>query len=663
MNNITKFLSYALIGSISFGLAGCRDDWSQVNTEENALTVATPNQLLTSAEFRMYPNGYTYWFYSAPTYFATTQMLGFTGAYNEGRLTGMSIGSGTPMMMNQLKYFTAMEYELGRLGDEAVPYQAFLEAARVLTIYGGIYDGDTSGDMPYTEGGRAAYGGLLKPSYDRLEDLYNLWDSELKNAVSIFKTAPTAPGNSACDVIYGCDWNKWAKFASSLRVKLATRLIHRDLAKAKSIVAEAYADGVITETEDDVMYFKADSRLSTMGVDIDAGELAYGSGNNSIANWGGAPNARILDWQFKNRDPRVRFTYQKNNWSSKIVDWYLSHGYEKYIQPVIRDRYETKIVKNEETGKDEVRFAKWKDEFGGARWARYVGLPDNYGANTSKDPEMIQYFNYGNSPADKDAPGYALEYNGANYSYRPYSIMSEKMIMTNANYTAPRVPGENATAADNEDDVPRTDMYLTAAEVNFYLAEFAVYGTTGLGSASEYFKKAVTQSVETLDKMARVNDIPYYDNKKYKYSEDDATSIALQEGEIEHLLAQPDFQLTGNKADDLEKIFLNLEIHFMWQPLEHWVTSRRSGIPKFNSNLVARKSYANNGVADDIYGRRANFGAISPTDQMKDIISEVYQRQGFTLNVQELKSGILNKERLWQDVGAPQWGEGPNVGI
>lgn len=358
----------------------------------------------------------------------------------------------------------------------------------------------------------------------------------------------------------------------------------------------------------------------------------------------------MLDWQIKNRDPRVRFIYTKNNWHAKMVDWFLKNGHEDRIEPIIRERYE----KNAEGG-----FGKWKDEFGGDLWARYIGLPDDYEAVNSKDPELFQLFNYS---ATKEAGGYQLVLPSGNYSPRPYSLMSERMIMGNADYTVPRIPGETAAAADDDEDVPRTDMYLTAAEVNFYLAEFATYGgVAGLGSASDYFKKAVEQSVRTYDKMANVNKIPYY-HKTYGYSPDDV-SIALQDGEVAHLLSQPDFQLTGNKADDLEKIFLNLEIHFMYMPLEHFATARRSGIPKFNSNLVPRTDYASHGIPANIFQRRCNLGAINPTDQMKDILTEVYNRQGFTPSVEVLKNGQLNSERLWQDVGAPQWGEGPNVGI
>ena len=101
MNKYSKFLSCALAGSMLIGLASCREDWSNENTPENSLTVATGEQLLTSAEFRMYPHGYTLWFYSAPTYFSASQMLGFSGSYTEGRLATTAGGQHTSMMVDR----------------------------------------------------------------------------------------------------------------------------------------------------------------------------------------------------------------------------------------------------------------------------------------------------------------------------------------------------------------------------------------------------------------------------------------------------------------------------------------------------------------------------------------------------------------------------------
>ncbi|MEZ3598267.1 MAG: SusD/RagB family nutrient-binding outer membrane lipoprotein [Paramuribaculum sp.] len=653
MKQYKKLISLALVASTLVGLTGCRDDWSKENTDEKTLAVATPEMLLASAEMKFYPNYYTMWFYNAPVYYVSTQMMGFTGGYTDSRLTGFCGTAG--IMMDQLKYFTAMENELSKLSEEEQSqYAPFKEAVRVLAIYGGIFDTDNYGDIPYTEGGRGAYGGALKPNYDRVEALYTLWNSELKNAVSVFKNAQSVSTNATQDIIYGFDWSKWAKFASSLRVKLATRLIHRDLALAKSIVSDAVADGVITETSDDVLFNKVDGRQTDFVTGIDPGEIAFGTGNSTINNWGGSPSENVMNWQLKNRDPRVRFMYTKNYWHSKMIDWYISHGFESKIPPIIKERYETKMVQDEETGQQVKRFSKWKDEFGGNLWARYIGLPGDYEARLDNENEYLnQFYNLDIN--------YKIEFEGQEYTQRTYSRLSQHMIQTNANITVPRVPGENAQQPDDETDVPKWDMYLTAAEINFYLAEFAVYGTPGLESASNYFKKAVTQSVENWDFMANKNNEAYY-HKTYGYSPDDV-SIALQAGEIDHLLAQPDFQLTGNKADDLEKIFLNMEIHFIYQPMELYVTGRRSGIPKFGSNLVARIDYASENLPASIFPRRSNFGAIAPDDQMRDIIKEVYDRQGFSLNIQDIRDGKLNSERLWQDVGAPQWGAGPNVGI
>ena len=204
---------------------------------------------------------------------------------------------------------------------------------------------------------------------------------------------------------------------------------------------------------------------------------------------------------------------------------------------------------------------------------------------------------------------------------------------------------------------------MSSAEVNFYLAEFATYGgVQGLGNPNDYFQKAVTLSVQRWDNLASLSSIPYY-HTTYGISSDDET-IELKSGEIQNLLNQPDYQLTGNKADDLEKIFLNMEIHFMYSPVDHYITGRRSGIPKFGSHLIARTDFtAQAGTTIENLGRRPNFGIPSLTDPMKEIMDQVYSRQGFTLGISDPRTTLLNTERLWQDVGAPQWGAGPNVGI
>lgn len=655
MNNYKKLLTASLAGVMLFGFSSCRDDWSEMNNPVDKMTSATPVQLLTTAEYGIYPFGYGTWFYGAPSYMALTQMSGFGGGYNDTR-AGFQWPSSQGCMTKMVSYAAAMDDELGKMSEEeAADYEAYRQAVKCLAIYCAMLDSDTQGDVTYTEGGRGLYNNdLLKPQYDRVEDLYTLWNTELKTAVSVFKNPPTAPlQDSSADIAYGADWSKWAKFASSMRVKLATRLIHRDLAKAKSIVAEAVADGVMTSIDDDMFYHKAEKRLSDSAAGIDAGELAFGSGNGTISYNNQVLSAKVGDFMLKNRDPRLRFQFLKNNWNANIYNFWVEQGHADIIPSFIKARAEV-----DNNGK----FVKWKDEFGGNLWARYIGVPDAYepGLDEYSTPATDEFFKYSNPPVDG---GHRIEYNDAYYSYRPYSSMIERLLMTNANYSVTRIPGVTLSESDFQEDTPRYDLYMSAAEVNFYLAEFATYGgVSGLGSASDYFKKAVTQSVERWNKWADVSYIPFY-HTTFRVSPDDET-IELKDGEIAALLAQPDYTLTGNKAEDLEKIFLNLEIHFMYSPVDHYVTGRRSGIPKFGSNLIARTDFRTlAGSTMENLGRRPNFGNISVTDPMGDILKDVYARQGFTIGLGDPHTTLLNTERLWQDVGAPQWGAGPNVGI
>lgn len=655
MKKINKFLTLTLAGTTLLSVTACRDKWTDENTPVDKVVNATPVQVLTSAEYALNPFYYTMMFYGMPANLALTQMHGFTGSYTESRILSRPYSSSC--MLAQQRYVASMEDELRKMGEEeAAKYEAYNQAVKCLAIYAAILDSDIEGDIPYTEGGRALYGGPLKPAYDTVESLYDLWNEELKTAASVFANPPAAPLEDASqDIAFGADWNKWKKFANSLRVKVATRLIHRNLAKAKTMVAEAVAGGVMQSADDDLFYHKASIKPSSGGAYIDnSNDLVYGTGNGTIDDAGLALSEKVGNFLFANRDPRLRMQYEKNNWNAAILNWYLQNGYKNIVPPVVLERAEI------EADGANFKFVKWKDEFGGNLWARYIPLPDDYNAENSRDAKFTQFYQYSNLPADG---GHRVNYDNAVWSYRPYSLMSQKLVQTNQDFTVARIPGVTASKADFETDVPRYEMYMTAAEVQFYLAEFATYGgVSGLGAASDYFKKGVQLSVEAWDKLANNNWLEFY-HQTFDISPDDVI-IALQEGEVAALLNQPAYQLTGNKADDLEKIFLNLEIHFAYNPVDQYVTCRRSGIPKFGSNLIARVDYSANGnISANQIARRPAFSTPSLTDQMREEKIELYRRQGFTLDIQDARSTLLNTERLWQDVGAPQYGEGPNVGL
>lgn len=92
---------------------------------------------------------------------------------------------------------------------------------------------DLWGDVPYSE----AWTGNLVPKYDRQEDIYLDMLNELKEAVASFDPSKTASFGPA-DVIYGGNIELWARFANSLRLRLAMRLSEVAPDVAKSHIGE-----------------------------------------------------------------------------------------------------------------------------------------------------------------------------------------------------------------------------------------------------------------------------------------------------------------------------------------------------------------------------------------------------------------------------------------
>ena len=60
----------------------------------------------------------------------------------------------------------------------------------------------------------------------------------------------------------------------------------------------------------------------------------------------------------------------------------------------------------------------------------------------------------------------------------------------------------------------------------------------------------------------------------------------------------------------------------------------------------------------NLYPRRTSVSEPVVTALMYNIIKESYQVQGFSTTPGR---GVLNSERVWQDMNAPQWGAGPVV--
>ncbi|MDR0865065.1 MAG: SusD/RagB family nutrient-binding outer membrane lipoprotein [Candidatus Symbiothrix sp.] len=142
--------------------------------------------------------------------------------------------------------------------------------ARILKVENFLHLTDLYGDIPYFEAGEAYYTGVLKPKYDKQEDIYTDFFKELKEAeVALSADFPKATG----DLYYNGDPVQWKKFANSLRLRVAMRLIKVDPERAKTEAQSAINAGVFT-SNNDICYVKHENVKESVGE----------SAGNGIAN-------------------------------------------------------------------------------------------------------------------------------------------------------------------------------------------------------------------------------------------------------------------------------------------------------------------------------------------------------------------------------------------
>lgn len=621
---ITTFLFGAILLT-----PGCRDDFSKINTDPSSISSGNVDFLFTQALINFEPSGYTYWFYNTPMMAKWSQLgigsSGFSSNYHDAAETGDQ-GSKTYDVLN---YLRDIEDILSRESEDvAAAYQQQVAALKVLCIYLGIFDTDMFGDMPFNEACLARYTSpsLLTPAYDKVEDLYYQWLDELEEHMITLTTASNQTWIAKQDLVYGGDASKWAKLANSLRLKIAVRLISQDRAKALE-TAQSVAEssvGVLDGPDDDFLYNKSSAIVSGDGDEV------YHFGNSVLGSYL-YPTALVTDFMLRNEDPRIRFFFSKNRYNSKVVQAFFDQEVE------LPDFIAENVVYTVNADGKKV-FQQWGGL--GEPWVRYYGLP--VVMNASQSSAYDGYF--------KTEP-FTLKSGDTEYTYRSVSQFNEEMVRGRVDFTVPAAPGD--VPVTDSDDHPWYGMYMSTAEVNLYLAELSLLGASLPQTAEYYYNKGVQASVEEYDRLAALNQIPYY-GKTYGYDPNEKV-IDLQNGEIETMMAKADVTFSGTDVEKLEKVYIQQIFHLTYLPSDQFNVVRRSGIPSRSSTIFSWTDFS-----EPVYTaipRRFEVTVPSVTDLMYDLTTAAYASQGFTPG--RISTSLLNSQRVWQDQNAPNFGEGP----
>ena len=633
--NIFNFKSLAL-GLCTACLAltvGCSEsDYADINTDPSKVTKGDPIFLFTQAQVEYQPFDYLLWFYdgayTSKFVQAYTPAASFNDLFNKMAELG---GVGSQSIKVKL-YENEINSVLSSMpADKAAQYTHLSAMANALSVYMALFDTDLFGSRPYSEAARARLDGTLTPKYDSQPQLFDQWLKELDADLEKLKVTTTqiAVGNS--DLAYNGDAAKWVKFINGIKLKIAVRLLHQDKARAIKIAEEVGAAdaNVMKDITDDYVYNK--------GTGGDGGNNTYGT-DNSVNLGVGSKN--VIDFMRRNKDPRMLVMFTKNDFNSEVIQAFFdaqARGDNNCAIP----KYVLDQVNYTTDAKGHKHFVSWKGD--GEPWVRYHGLP--IGIKLSDDAQYTGDNNYFVATRWKVTDG------DKSKTYSPLSYFNEELVRGRVDYTFPTAP-KGKVVQDVEDN-PLYEMTLSAAEMNLYLAEFKLLGANLPRTAADYFKTGVEASALAYNRMATLNKIPYYDKAHCNDPKDEP--VTYDSTAIKTMMTNPDYQLTGNRDADLEKVYVQLYLHFYYQPLEQFVTARRSGVPKVGSTLIPWVALK---PSKDI-PRRFYIAQPEPSDKMRAIIEAAMREQGFSFTDGQ-NPDVLNAERVWYDKGAPNFGEGPN---
>lgn len=633
--NIFNFKSLAL-GLCTACLVltvGCSEsDYADINTDPSKVTKGDPIFLFTQAQVEYQPFDYLLWFYdgayTSKFVQAYTPAASFNDLFNKMAELG---GVGSQSIKVKL-YENEINSVLSSMpADKAAQYTHLSAMANALSVYMALFDTDLFGSRPYSEAARARLDGTLTPKYDSQPQLFDQWLKELDADLEKLKVTTTqiTVGNS--DLAYNGDAAKWVKFINGIKLKIAVRLLHQDKARAIKIAEEVGAAdaNVMKDITDDYVYNK--------GTGGDGGNNTYGTDNSVNL---GVGSKYVIDFMRRNKDPRMLVMFTKNDFNSEVIQAFFdaqARGDNNCAIP----KYVLDQVNYTTDAKGHKHFVSWKGD--GEPWVRYHGLP--IGIKLSDDAQYTGDNNYFVATRWKVTDG------DKSKTYSPLSYFNEELVRGRVDYTFPTAP-KGKVVQDVEDN-PLYEMTLSAAEMNLYLAEFKLLGANLPRAAADYFKTGVEASAQAYNRMATLNKIPYYDKAHCNDPKDEP--VTYDSTAIKTMMANADYQLTGNRDADLEKVYIQLYLHFYYQPLEQFVTARRSGVPKVGSSLIPWVALK---PSKDI-PRRFYIAQPEPSDKMRAIIEAAMREQGFSFTDGQ-NPDVLNAERVWYDKGAPNFGEGPN---
>lgn len=316
MNIVKNTILLMILCSFAITYSSCTDGFEDINSNVSTIYDVEPERFLYNVQSDTRCSSWE-WYYDY--YIAQMRWMQYGARIIGNTATAFTYTNNNIFeqryrlcFLNSGSYMKHMEYYVKTNIPEADQdqYSNAIEAARVTLIYQGIFTSDTHGSLAYTQGWQLRSGGTItEPEFDTQAELYDIWDAELKTAAQKFKSNSNQKSLVGYDMAFNGDMTKWVKAANALRLRIALRLMKRDMSKAKSIATEVLASGDLPSSIDDSFIFWFDGKKS------DGGDY------QSIIDLIRAGKS-FMEYLNKYDDPRKRMFFQINNLTTEnVAEW------------------------------------------------------------------------------------------------------------------------------------------------------------------------------------------------------------------------------------------------------------------------------------------------------------------------------------------------------
>lgn len=310
-----KSIKYILLScALMLTVSNCTDNFGDINTDPTVSADQNPALQFTRTQLRISHNRYEHWraqyIYSSCIIQHNASAFSYWSGDKYNEIGSYSSAQWDHDYPNTVKNIVDL---VDRTAED--PARAnFQAAARILKVFIFHRLTDLYGDVPYSQAGRGFIDNTYFPEYDSQQSIYADLFKELDAGIAGFSDSALPLSG---DIWLGNDPARWTKFANSLRLRLASRLVKVDPATAESETRKAISGGVFESTEEsafvmhtdmetngnsDVMnaddnfrmsntfvdYLKAqnDPRLPIWGMTYDDAGVAQ----TDVSTWEGLPN-------------------------------------------------------------------------------------------------------------------------------------------------------------------------------------------------------------------------------------------------------------------------------------------------------------------------------------------------------------------------------------